>query len=130
LSSSLRYMDADCCRTGCSSDGTRGAQTASWQVYLDAKTDTYLEEVSSCNVFVVKGRTIKTPPLQVRSARASVCALTFLTVPLRQLATHAICWPATSLSQSIRSEDQTLMSAARTFPTCLCACTELDHNPA
>ncbi|GLI68463.1 hypothetical protein VaNZ11_012889 [Volvox africanus] len=33
-------------------------------VYLDAKTDTYLEEVSSCNIFVVKGRTIKTPPLQ------------------------------------------------------------------
>ncbi len=23
-------------------------------VYLDAKTDTYLEEVSSCNIFVVK----------------------------------------------------------------------------
>ena len=33
-------------------------------VYLDAKTDTYLEEVSSCNIFVVKGRSIKTPPLQ------------------------------------------------------------------
>lgn len=33
-------------------------------VYLDAKTDTYLEEVSSCNIFVVKGKTIKTPPLQ------------------------------------------------------------------
>ncbi|KAK9907767.1 hypothetical protein WJX75_009620 [Coccomyxa subellipsoidea] len=32
-------------------------------VYLDAKTDTYLEEVSSCNIFVVKGNTIKTPPL-------------------------------------------------------------------
>ena len=35
-------------------------------VYLDAKTDTYLEEVSSCNIFVVKGKTIRTPPLQVR----------------------------------------------------------------
>lgn len=34
-------------------------------VYLDAKTDTYLEEVSSCNIFVVKGNTIKTPPLAV-----------------------------------------------------------------
>ena len=34
-------------------------------VYLDAKTDTYLEEVSSCNIFVVKGKTIRTPPLQV-----------------------------------------------------------------
>lgn len=32
-------------------------------VYLDAKTDTYLEEVSSCNIFCVKGKTIKTPPL-------------------------------------------------------------------
>lgn len=32
-------------------------------VYLDSKTDTYLEEVSSCNIFVVKGKTIKTPPL-------------------------------------------------------------------
>ena len=33
-------------------------------VYLDAKTDTYLEEVSSCNIFVVQGKKIKTPPLQ------------------------------------------------------------------
>lgn len=33
-------------------------------VYLDAKTDTYLEEVSSCNIFVVKGKTMKTPPLE------------------------------------------------------------------
>lgn len=32
-------------------------------VYLDAKTDTYLEEVSSCNIFVRQGNTIKTPPL-------------------------------------------------------------------
>ena len=32
-------------------------------VYLDAKSDTYLEEVSSCNIFVAKGKTIKTPPL-------------------------------------------------------------------
>jgi hypothetical protein len=38
-------------------------------VYLDAKTDTYLEEVSSCNIFVVKGKTIRTPPLQVGAAR-------------------------------------------------------------
>ncbi len=35
-------------------------------VYLDAKTDTYLEEVSSCNIFTVKGNIIKTPPLAVR----------------------------------------------------------------
>ena len=34
-------------------------------LYLDAKTDSFVEEVSSCNIFVVKGRTIKTPPLQV-----------------------------------------------------------------
>ena len=33
-------------------------------VYLDAKTDKYLEEVSSCNIFVVKDKKIKTPPLQ------------------------------------------------------------------
>ncbi|BDA50893.1 Branched-chain-amino-acid aminotransferase 5, chloroplastic [Coccomyxa sp. Obi] len=32
-------------------------------VYLDARTDTYLEEVSSCNIFTVKGNVIKTPPL-------------------------------------------------------------------
>ncbi|KDD73849.1 hypothetical protein H632_c1787p0 [Helicosporidium sp. ATCC 50920] len=32
-------------------------------VYLDAKTDTLLEEVSSCNIFVVQGRVIRTPPL-------------------------------------------------------------------
>lgn len=33
-------------------------------VYLDAKHDTYLEEVSSCNVFVLtKDNVIKTPPL-------------------------------------------------------------------
>ena len=35
-------------------------------VYLDAKTDTLLEEVSSCNIFTVQGRTIRTPPLTVR----------------------------------------------------------------
>lgn len=33
-------------------------------VYLDAKTDTYLEEVSSCNIFVVKGNKIATPPVE------------------------------------------------------------------
>jgi branched-chain amino acid aminotransferase len=33
-------------------------------VYLDAKSDTYLEEVSSCNIFTVKGKTIRTPGLQ------------------------------------------------------------------
>ena len=32
-------------------------------VYLDAKHDTYLEEVSSCNIFCVTGKTIRTPPL-------------------------------------------------------------------
>ncbi len=33
-------------------------------VYLDAVSDTYLEEVSSCNIFSVKGKTIRTPPLR------------------------------------------------------------------
>jgi len=31
-------------------------------LYLDAKHDRYLEEVASCNIFVVRGRTITTPP--------------------------------------------------------------------
>ena len=34
-------------------------------VYLDARTDTFVEEVSSCNIFVVKGRTLRTPALTV-----------------------------------------------------------------
>ena len=42
-------------------------------MYLDAKTDTYLEEVSSCNIFVVKGKTIRTPPLQVRRCWWLLC---------------------------------------------------------
>mmetsp|Transcript_11820 Transcript_11820/g.29913 ORF Transcript_11820/g.29913 Transcript_11820/m.29913 type:complete len:419 (-) Transcript_11820:183-1439(-) len=33
-------------------------------LYLDAKSDNYLEEVSSCNIFVVKGKTISTPGLE------------------------------------------------------------------
>lgn len=37
-------------------------------VYLDAKTDTYLEEVSSCNIFTVKDRHVKTPGLSVSSS--------------------------------------------------------------
>eukprot|EP00803_Ostreobium_quekettii_P002122 evm.model.scf_1975.1 EVM.evm.TU.scf_1975.1 scf_1975:5087-10260(+) len=32
-------------------------------LYLDSKTDTYLEEGTACNVFIAKGRTLKTPPL-------------------------------------------------------------------
>ena len=32
-------------------------------LYLDAVSDTYIEEVSSCNIFVRKGKSIKTPPL-------------------------------------------------------------------
>jgi hypothetical protein len=45
-------------------------------VYLDAKENKYIEEVSSCNIFVVKGKTIATPALGcVRSASdASVSA--------------------------------------------------------
>ena len=33
-------------------------------VYLDAVQNCFLEEVSSCNIFVVQGNVIKTPPLQ------------------------------------------------------------------
>lgn len=32
-------------------------------LYLDAVENKYVEEVSSCNIFVVKGKTISTPPL-------------------------------------------------------------------
>jgi len=32
-------------------------------VYLDARENKYIEEVSSCNIFVVKGKRISTPPL-------------------------------------------------------------------
>lgn len=42
-------------------------------VYLDAKTDTLLEEVSSCNIFVVKGRKIRTPALQAGPVRSCWC---------------------------------------------------------
>lgn len=42
-------------------------------VYLDAKTDTYLEEVSSCNIFVRKGKTIKTPPLSGTILPGEMC---------------------------------------------------------
>ena len=41
-------------------------------VYLDAKTDTFLEEVSSCNIFSVQGKHIRTPPIEV-SASACHC---------------------------------------------------------
>ena len=40
-------------------------------VYLDARTDTFLEEVSSCNIFVVKGRSLRTPALTVRAPHAA-----------------------------------------------------------
>ena len=33
-------------------------------IYLDAKENKYIEEVSSCNFFVVKGKTIATPALE------------------------------------------------------------------
>lgn len=32
-------------------------------LYLDARENKYIEEVSSCNIFVVKGKSIATPPL-------------------------------------------------------------------
>lgn len=33
-------------------------------IYLDAKEDKYVEEVSSCNIFAVKGKTVVTPALR------------------------------------------------------------------
>uniref|UniRef100_A0ACD6A5V6 Uncharacterized protein n=1 Tax=Avena sativa TaxID=4498 RepID=A0ACD6A5V6_AVESA len=33
-------------------------------LYLDAVHNKYLEEVSSCNIFIVKGNTISTPPIE------------------------------------------------------------------
>jgi branched-chain amino acid aminotransferase len=33
-------------------------------LYLDALTNSNLEEVSSCNIFIVKGRTVRTPLLR------------------------------------------------------------------
>ncbi|CAG9462729.1 unnamed protein product [Pedinophyceae sp. YPF-701] len=48
-------------------------------IYLDARHEKYLEEVSSCNIFVVKGNTIKTPPtsgsILPGVTRASICEL-------------------------------------------------------
>lgn len=44
-------------------------------LYLDAKTDSLVEEVSSCNIFIVKGRTIKTPPLQVGTPPTEACII-------------------------------------------------------
>jgi branched-chain amino acid aminotransferase len=47
--------------------------------YLDAKTDSCLEEVSSCNIFAVKGNVVSTPPLNGNIlpgiTRGSVCEL-------------------------------------------------------
>ncbi len=45
-------------------------------VYLDAKENKYIEEVSSCNIFVVKGKTIATPALGC--ARTRLCCRTAL----------------------------------------------------
>ena len=47
-------------------------------VYLDAKTDTYLEEVSSCNIFIVSGKTVKTPALTVSPMPLSLHTAVFL----------------------------------------------------
>ena len=43
-------------------------------VYLDAKENKYIEEVSSCNIFVVKGKTIATPALGCAARAARPCA--------------------------------------------------------
>jgi branched-chain amino acid aminotransferase len=42
-------------------------------VYLDARENKYIEEVSSCNIFVVKGKRIFTPALR--------CGLTSAQLP-------------------------------------------------
>ena len=58
-------------------------------VYLDAKHDKYLEEVSSCNIFVVKGKTIRTPALGVRIlCKSHISCLSALDLTVIEL----ICW--------------------------------------
>lgn len=45
-------------------------------VYLDSRHDQYLEEVSSCNIFVRKGKLIKTPTISVSlMCSTGVCVL-------------------------------------------------------
>ena len=46
-------------------------------VYLDAKENKYIEEVSSCNIFVVKGKTIATPGLRCAQAASVLHCLSW-----------------------------------------------------
>lgn len=51
-------------------------------VYLDAQTNTCLEEVSSCNIFTVKGDVVKTPPLKGTILPGATLILSKLTLYL------------------------------------------------
>lgn len=51
-------------------------------VYLDAQTNTCLEEVSSCNIFTVKGDVVKTPPLKGTILPGATSILSKLTLYL------------------------------------------------
>jgi len=75
-------------------------------VYLDAVSNTYVEEVSSCNFFVINGRTIRTPPLKALPLLFStnfceivvglLCVLSILRSPqvslLRKLVNSFLYW--------------------------------------
>ena len=68
-------------------------------VYLDAKTDTFLEEVSSCNIFTVQGKTIRTPPIEVRDAG---CRLLFMPLSGKpSLSTSPLALPGSSLCRPL-----------------------------
>jgi hypothetical protein len=87
-------------------------------VYLDAKTDTFLEEVSSCNIFAVFGRTIKTPPLQARAifpllvhcAPLTSCRLA---VPWMVQACMSACWCVFRTRVFVRTYSMPLLTCSR-----------------
>ena len=59
-------------------------------VYLDAKENKYIEEVSSCNIFVVKGKRISTPALRCAcDAPSNACSAVWA----RRLAAGLTAWP-------------------------------------
>lgn len=80
----------------------------------------YLEEVSSCNLFVVKGKTIRTPPLQARRDRSLL--------PLRGVRSCAAalllllrCGPAALLvtcCSRLTAAPSTISLAPRRAPSC------------
>ena len=106
-------------------------------VYLDAKTDTYLEEVSSCNIFVVKGNVIKTPPLAVSPRTFWVtgcqpCAVPCVIISRGQLSTickiaqlssiphlHQECMQRRASCEGIRgSTSISIVGMAKSGPAC------------